>query len=367
MDDLIDFLSSVIHFCEKGDPLPVAFSKAKEIRRVRNVNYDELFELSRKLILSYYSLSGSSARKKVISFLEGANKISLPQWINDELRGLIDLEAYLRSLESGRYKWFRVNTILGEENQVLTSLERQGIKFERDGDFNYLFKVRSGNITKTDEFRNFKVIIQDKASVAVVEALKPEKGDVIFEFASAPGLKAELIYELTQGDVYLILAELDRERLTKEIKLLSRLGVDMGKVDFINQDSTMNSVLKADKVLIDAPCSSSGILYNEPTVLLGLRDKGKVENFSVIQKLMIREAFNIRFKKAVYSVCSIFPEEGEAVMDEYMDHLLSTKVGGVEGYGNHGSGKFCNRYFGHIHGTEDFFIATLRGSESHER
>lgn len=116
-----------------------------------------------------------------------------------------------------------------------------------------------------------------------MQALGPEKGDVILELASAPGLKAELIYELTQGDVYLILAELNHKRLDKEIKLLSTLGVDLGKVDFINQDSTRNSVLRADKVLIDAPCSSSGIFYKEPTVLLTLRDRDKVENFSKLQ------------------------------------------------------------------------------------
>lgn len=358
---MVDFLSSVLHFCEKGDPLPVAFSKAKSIKRVRNVDYDELLELSRKLILSYYALEGKSARKKVTSFLNKGSKVSLPPWMSEELKELIDLDAYLKSAELGRYKWFRVNRLLADEDDVLSSLETQGIKFERDKDFNYLFRVISGNITKTKEFDDFKIIVQDKASVAVVQALGPEKGDVILELASAPGLKAELVYELTQGDVYLILAELDLKRLDKEIKLLSRLGVDLGKVDFINQDSTKNSVLKVDKVLIDAPCSSSGIFYKEPTVLLTLRDRDKVENFSKLQKLMIKEAFNISFKKAVYSVCSIFPEEGEVIMDEYVDKLMTTDVGGIEGYGKYKSGKLSRRYFGHIHGTEDFFIATLRG------
>ncbi|MEM4223639.1 MAG: RsmB/NOP family class I SAM-dependent RNA methyltransferase, partial [Metallosphaera sp.] len=94
---------------------------------------------------------------------------------------------------------------------------------------------------------------------------------------------------------------------------------------------------------------------------LTLRDRDKVENFSKLQKLMIKEAFNISFKKAVYSVCSIFPEEGEVIMDEYVDKLMTTDVGGIEGYGKYKSGKLSRRYFGHIHGTEDFFIATLRG------
>ncbi|MEM4080444.1 MAG: RsmB/NOP family class I SAM-dependent RNA methyltransferase [Metallosphaera sp.] len=363
MNEIVDFLSVVLYYASNGYPLPIAFSKAKDKKKVSGVNYDYLYELSRVLLLNYFGLKGKTNRKKVISFLTGNTKLILPSWMDEQLRYLIDLDNYLKNLVKKKTQWFRVNRILGDEDKVLKSLELQDIEFIRDHDFNYVYKITKGNITKTKEFTENKVILQDKASVAVVEALRPEPGDVVLDMASSPGLKAELIYELTQGEISLVLAEFYMHRLSKEMRLLKELGVNPSSLNFIVQDSTSNSIVRVDKVLIDAPCSSSGTLSDDPTVLITLSTKEKVNLFSRVQKAMLRETFNIRFKEGVYSVCSIFPEEGEMIVEEIKDRLVKTGLPGSTGYPNFSVGNLCTRYFNFIDETDDFFIAKFKGMD----
>ncbi|WP_240938747.1 RsmB/NOP family class I SAM-dependent RNA methyltransferase [Metallosphaera hakonensis] len=359
----MDFLSTVLYFIEKGQPLPISFKKTKQFRKIKNANYDELFELSRKLVLAYYGLKGRSRKKKVISFLKEGAEVTLPGWMERRLRNLVNFESYVTALRSGTAQWFRINRIKGDEDKVLKSLESKGIIFERDTSFKYIYKVISGNITKTEEFKEYKVIIQDKASVAVVEALKPERGDLIFEMASAPGLKAELIYEITEGDVELVLAELDEDRIAKERDLLLKYGVNLTRVDIVNQDSTMNSIIRADKVLVDAPCTTSGLISKDPSILLSLRTPEKVLHFAKIQESMLSEALKLRFKKGVYSVCSIFPEEGELILEKFSNRLIDTEIQGrSSSHQDRVSSRFI-RFFSYLDDTEDFFIATFRGSE----
>ncbi|WP_246263901.1 RsmB/NOP family class I SAM-dependent RNA methyltransferase [Metallosphaera tengchongensis] len=348
---------------EDGYPLPVAFSKAKSTKRVKS-NYDDLYEISRKLVLSYFSLNGKTRRKKVKEFLsmDGVN-VGLPAWMERELNTLIDIEKYKKSLVNGKAQWFRVNRILADEDKILKSLEMKGLEFARDPDFPYIYRSLSKDVSKTEEFQNFKIIIQDKASVAVVEALKPKEYEKIYEMASSPGLKSQLIYEKTEGKVELFLAEIDRRRLDKEVDLLKKFGVDFKNVHFVNQDSRYGSIRYADAVLIDAPCSTSGVISIDPSILLSLRNKSKVKQYSRVQQSLLEDLFSIKFKRAVYSVCSIFPEEAEMLLDKLKDMLLPTDIPGSKGYTSFESGRLGVRYFNFVHKTEDFFIGKLKGNE----
>ena len=270
---------------EKGYPLPVAFKRTKEIKKVKGVNYDELYEISRLLLLSYNSLKGKRSQK-VKQFLQGEYEILLPSWVRNELSNYFDVKAFENSL---KYKttWVRINTLKADVDKVLKSLEDKGVEFEKDKDVHYLIKVKDEKKLKsTEEYKEFKVIIQDKASILTVEALEIEKGDKIIDLSSAPGGKASQIMQLGENNINLYITDVDIDRLEREIIFLKKLGVNMDKVHVIHQDSTRNSLLKADKILLDAPCSSSGMISNEPAIMVNLT-REKVLYYSKLQELSL--------------------------------------------------------------------------------
>lgn len=348
-----DFLTTLLYFVEeKGYPLPVAFKKTKEIKKVKGINYDELYEISRLLLLSYNSLRGKRS-KKVEQFLQGNYDILLPPWARDELSKFLDVKSLESSLRN-KQTWVRINTLKADVDKVLKSLEAQGINFEVDRDVYYLIKVENeAKLKKTKEFSNFEVVIQDKASVLTVESLEVDKGDKIIDLASAPGIKASQIMQLGENNVELYVTDVDRNRLRRELELLKKLGVNMNKVHVVHQDSTSNSILRGDKVLLDAPCSSSGMISNEPAIMVNLT-KEKVLYYSQLQRKLIAEAMKtIEADYMIYAVCSLFPEEGE-------EHFVDVKT---EKPKMPGERPFINvngvRLFPHINFTEGFFITKI--------
>ncbi len=349
------FLSSVLYYAEKGYPLPVAFKRAKEEHKV-GANYDELYEKARLLILSYFSLKGKKRSEKVRNFLHFGPQPSFPEWMRQELSKYLDVDALESSLLK-RETWFRVNTLKADEDKVIKRLSERGIEVERDKDFPFLYRVLKGDVKKVEEFKEFKIIIQDKASVAVVMALRPSKGDTIVDLASAPGIKAELIAELTENKVKMVLSDADPKRLEKERLLLKKYGVSFDNVEFVHQDSSFLPELRADKVLLDAPCSSSGMINNEPSVLLTLKDNRKVKHFAELQDRIIESALKIDAEEMVYAVCSLFYEEGEAHFRAISHAAERPLNAGLDGY----DPKVPSvRFFSHIHSTESFFITRVK-------
>ena len=338
-----DFLSRVLYFAEKGYPLPISYKKAKEMSKGIKGSY----ELARQLILSYFSLKGKSNRKKVKEFLSKGVNVVFPEWLEEELKNEYDIEKLKESFLK-KVTWIRVNTLKADEDKVLKEIENEGIVLEQDKDIKYAYKVLKGDVSRTKTFKEFKVIVQDKASMAVVEALKPEKSEVIYDMASAPGVKASLILALTENNSKLIVADVNPKRLNRERKFLHDVGVNLDKVHFILQDSINKSIRIADKVLLDAPCSSTGMIGNEPTVLLRVT-KDRVGSLSNLQKRLLETAVSTS-NYVIYASCSLLQEEGEEVVKEY-NAKAPLSFGISKGIGN--------RFIPYIHETEGFFISKI--------
>jgi tRNA and rRNA cytosine-C5-methylases len=182
----------------------------------------------------------------------------------------------------------------------------------------------------------------------VVKALDPKPGELIYDMASAPGVKTALIMALTEGRAEVVASELYRTRLEKELRFLKSLNVDLRKVHLVQADSRNPLIRRADKVLLDAPCSSSGMVPNDPCVLLTLTPE-KVKSFSELQREMLRTAVEIS-NYVTYSSCSVFPEEGEELVEGFKTLRLSFG----EPFGN-------GVRFWPSQGTQGFFISVIIG------
>lgn len=179
---------------------------------------------------------------------------------------------------------------------------------------------KPGNIAELKTFKEGLFTIQDITSSSVVPLLSPQPGWKIFDICSAPGTKTTQIAELT-GDKGLIIAtDKDTARLSKLDENIQRLGITSIKTmdyeTFIKDSSCQSS---ADAVLLDVPCSNTGVLARRPEVRHRITF-AKVGELAQIQKqLLILAASLVKSGGRIcYSTCSILSQENNEVINAFI-------------------------------------------------
>jgi len=293
---------------------------------------------------------------------------SVPKWIYDKLSMVLpreDVEELFRAINR-RVLWIRINTLRIDIDKALKILENSDVVFIQDKIYPFILRiVKTKRPIRTLElFKNGSIVIQDKASIFTVLALRPEPNMVIYDFAAAPGIKTSLIMQLTENRARIIAIDLSRRRLEAMKLLLKRYGVDISRVDLVLSDSRYISMArKADASLIDAVCSSSGAMPKDPSIRIILRDPSIPEKMKKIQIAMLENA--LRYTDiAIYAVCSLFPEEGEEVVETLIDRgiehrVVDTRIPTSRGYKRYKIWSLVSRTFPHIDESEGFFIARL--------
>jgi 16S rRNA (cytosine967-C5)-methyltransferase len=178
-------------------------------------------------------------------------------------------------------------------------------------------RVESGDITKTQAFRNGHIAIQDEASQLV--ALLTGKGSRILDACAAPGGKTAILAERNpNASIVAVDLHLHRTRLMSE--RVQAPNVKVVTADFRN----FPVAEKFDRVLVDAPCTGTGTLAHHPEIKWRLR----AEDISQLQSLQISLLQSAMQHVSLggtllYSTCSLEPEECEQVVEKTMASKLA--------------------------------------------
>lgn len=219
-----------------------------------------------------------------------------------------------------------------------------------------MYKVASSTfpISKTQEFRDGLVIPHDMSSYLVVKALNPKPYERILEVGGAPGIKTSIIQQLTKNKSEVTSIDVSTRRVATQKELLKKWSVS--NVELIIADGENIPVRKADKILIDAPCSNSGTFASDPAVFLRL-NRTELKNLIKIQDKILDKALSYGVP-TVFSTCSLFPEEGEKHAEKYLN-LISKIDWGESFYGYKKSKVYMHvvRTYPHIHESDGFFIS----------
>ncbi len=306
---------------------------------------------------------------KVLSEIEEPwIRLSYPQWMYEKLRHVLnsdELEALLSAMNR-RTLWIRVNTLKIDVDKAARELEREGVTFEQDKRVPFLFRVAKSKkpIRNLRLFREGYIIIQDRASVLTVLALRPEPQMLIYDMAAAPGIKTSLIMQLTENRAKIIAIDLSLRRLVNMKKLLKKYGVDTERVHLVLSDG--KSVVfsrNADAALVDAPCSSSGAIPKDPAIKLLLRSERIPRKMSAVQLELLRNTLKY-VDTVVYATCSLFPEEGEEVVMKAIEfsskhRLVDPRIPASRGYRAYPVWNIVSRTYPHVDDCEGFFISRI--------
>jgi 16S rRNA (cytosine967-C5)-methyltransferase len=162
-------------------------------------------------------------------------------------------------------------------------------------------------------FYSGSVSVQDAGAQLAAALLNPQPGDRILDACCAPGGKAAHVLEL--ADCEMVALELDGERIGKISGNLDRLRLHSDKVSVLRGDASKASWwdgVPFDKILLDAPCSASGIVARHPDIPF-LRREADVKSLQQKQLGILEQAWKMLKPEGLllYVTCSVFPEEGE--------------------------------------------------------
>lgn len=292
-------------------------------------------------------------------------ELSFPRWFVNHLRSLVGDEEARRILEglNEEILWVRVNTLKADVDSVIRELEELGLRMKRDNELEYMYRVLDYEKPPATlrPIEKGMAILQDKSSAMVVEALEPEPGDVLLDLTAAPGLKASLFAMLTEGRTRIVAMDLSLQRLRNARSLLKLYGVK--DVEFLRGDAIKLPIraVRGAKVLLDAPCTSSGATGRDPAIKVHLEDTLWVSRFPKMQRYMLFSSMQRmeEYERLIYATCSVLDMEGEEVVSG-LPGLRRPKLPVSRGYSKYPFADEVARLFPHIHYSEGFFIAMFQ-------
>lgn len=162
--------------------------------------------------------------------------------------------------------------------------------------------------------------VQDESSLLVVNMLEPQPGETVMDVCAAPGGKTFAIAEKMRNRGNVMAWDIYKRKLAIVDKEAQRLGTSIVTTktwDATRVDSSM--IEKADRVLVDAPCSGLGVIRRKPEI----KYKKKTREFDEFPKkqLAILSASSKYVKPGgilVYSTCTISPYENQQVIKEFL-------------------------------------------------
>ena len=162
-------------------------------------------------------------------------------------------------------------------------------------------------------FYSGAVSVQDAGAQLAAILLNPQDGDLVLDACAAPGGKTAHLLEL--ADCKMQALELDGERIGKIGGNLDRLRLHSDKVRVLRGDASKAAWwdgILFDKILLDAPCSASGIVSRHPDIPF-LRRAADVKALQERQRDILNQAWKMLKPGGtfLYVTCSIFVEEGE--------------------------------------------------------
>jgi 16S rRNA (cytosine967-C5)-methyltransferase len=185
----------------------------------------------------------------------------------------------------------------------------QGVRLEQPMDVNALPGFTGGEAS-----------VQDEAAQLAAVLLGTQAGERVLDACSAPGGKACHILELQPALSELVAADVDGQRLEKVVENLDRLKL---KATLLTIDAAAPAGLIApdsfDRILVDAPCSASGVIRRHPDVKV-LRRPEDIESMAA-QQLEILLGLWPALKPGgllLYATCSIFDEENSQVVEKFL-------------------------------------------------
>lgn len=176
----------------------------------------------------------------------------------------------------------------------------------------------AGRLLRHECFRTGACSFQDRAAGMLVELLDPHEDEIILDVCAAPGTKSLYSAELMKGSGTVYSSDVDEERVALGIQDLDRHGFK--SIHWNTRDATKDEFPTADRILIDAPCTGTGVIRRRPDIKWR-RDETEISEMTEIQFAILSNvsAYVKSDGILVYGTCSMEDEENMGVVNRFLE------------------------------------------------
>ncbi|XP_068998607.1 28S rRNA (cytosine(4447)-C(5))-methyltransferase [Embiotoca jacksoni] len=374
IDDVDQFRLPGAEESEKEGILPLDLKSVHQ--RIKD-NIDVLCNFSTKREEGKERAEYMSLLKKDLCTYYSYNDFLIEKLI--DLFPLSELVDFLEANEIQRPVTIRTNTLKTRRRDLAQALINRGVNLDPLGKWSKVGLViydSSVPIGATPEYLAGHYMLQGASSFLPVMALSPQEGDLVLDMSSAPGGKTTYIAQLMRNTGVIVANDANAQRLKSVVGNIHRLGVTNTVVSNYDGRQFPKVMGGFDRVLLDAPCSGTGVIAKDPAVKTS-KDQLDIQRSAHLQKELILSAIDSVNAESpsggylIYCTCSIMVEENEWVVDYALKKrnvkLVPTGLDfGSEGFTRfkqfrfHPSLRLSRRFYPHSHNMDGFFVAKLK-------
>lgn len=309
----------------------------------------------------------------ILNFAGDEEKVSLqtfhPSWFVKycfNLFGRDEALAFLEGSITPPPTYIRLNTLKASEEAILHRLGEEGVQLIKTEPLKCTYSVPDLKrpLNSLPSFKDGLFYIQDKASCFAAEAADPKIGSTVFDVCAAPGAKTTYLAQLMQNNGNMYSVDFSSRRMKVWKQQVASMGISIAEPVIADVCTSLPFNGEADLVVLDPPCTSTGVFAKQPSAKWRLGTKS-IEKMATIQWQMINNCAQKVKSGGVltYSTCSITVEENELMIERFLkDHpeFTLTEIKPQIGLpGMHELTK-CQRLYPHLHHCNGFFIAKLQ-------
>ena len=194
---------------------------------------------------------------------------------------------------------------------------------------NILRLNQGGLINEKEGYDQGEWWIQDYSSQIAIKSFSIKKNEEILDLCAAPGGKTAQMLAL---GAKVLSIDQNKKRIAKFKENMNRLKF---KTEIIETDILKFETKKRwNKILLDVPCSSTGIIRKNPDILYS-KEEGVINNLISIQKELLQKSWSLLNTggQLLYCNCSLETEEGELQIKKFLENNPDAKINKISSDG----------------------------------
>ena len=269
-----------------------------------------------------------------------------PQWLVDEIQAAWPwrAESILEANNGHPPMVLRVDLSRTSVADVIAELAKTGVEAKAiPWAASAIELSQAASVTELPGFAEGRISVQDAAAQLAAPLLDAKPGMRVLDACAAPGGKTGHLLEHTPGLAELVAVDIEERRFGRVRENLERLGrtATLLAADVSRPEQWWDRKL-FDRILIDAPCSSTGVIRRHPDIKL-LRRPTDITALAGTQRSILEACFSMLAPggRLIYATCSVLPAENQAVLAAFLENhrrdarslpaTLAAEVPGAQG------------------------------------
>ena len=247
-----------------------------------------------------------------------------PQWLVDEIQAAWPwrAESILEANNGHPPMVLRVDLSRTSVADVIAELAKAGVEAKAiPWAASAIELSQAASVSDLPGFAEGKISVQDAAAQLAAPLLDAKPGMRVLDACAAPGGKTGHLLEHTPGLAELVAVDIEERRFGRVRENLERLGrsATLLAADVSRPEQWWDRK-PFDRILIDAPCSSTGVIRRHPDIKL-LRRQTDIAALAGTQRSILEACFSMLAPggRLIYATCSVLPAENQAVLAAFLE------------------------------------------------